>query len=215
MPVSLDFECEGLEPEKIQDVYFTCDKECPGTRSCYSDVTWVEEFIKRFDCLEDAVPGNNSDDIMERLPDGGICLCSTWYGFTGKDCTTYSEFTMILFALHVVVGFLAVWAALSGISISQQLKKRNAPRGKALFYSVVTNTIACITLIGWKLSAIIILLSPEQSTLDADRGRYIMENNNLQKIHPAEKFAQSIFIAATGIFALLGWFTLSLMCKPS
>lgn len=200
---------------------------CPGTRSCYLGHSWVNDLEHQIGCsllsnsnfLSDFQVDNDfSSFFVQNGLSTGICLCSTWYGFIGPECTAISRRTVLMLADQLLIllfaGYGLYWSTQLARTQKENLLK-NTPKGHVLYWALVANAMAFFSLSLWKILLLVILLTPNGMTEIYEEQASILGEIDLDvlKFHPAEFYGLGALVPITGIFSILSSFTLTLMCK--
>mmetsp|Transcript_7066 Transcript_7066/g.8140 ORF Transcript_7066/g.8140 Transcript_7066/m.8140 type:complete len:360 (-) Transcript_7066:206-1285(-) len=152
----------------------TTDLDCPLQQQlCYVDVDWLET-------------GES------------LCFCETWHGWTGNDCNEYGPgaiFYAILVSaslLILLVGFVFSLKAFSMLRSSKLLKRNSA------VLTLLLNTFAFATAIGWRASVLAVIFTPEKA------GEITGTDNGVddRKLHPLQNNVEKVFIGVTAVLAI-------------
>jgi len=116
------------------------DFECPSTKICYSNATWIAN--KTFD---------------------STCLCSTWYGWEGPNCDQLgisNFFQIILGAMTIVMCTISLLVVSMNL-IRLRINRRDIKLFNASNTTAMLAIPALISFIGWRSVIIAMAFSPE------------------------------------------------------
>ncbi len=162
----------------------TSDYDCNATGYvCYVNVTW------------------KNDLAAPPLDQPKFCACSSWYGWGGEDCTSFSAMSWIQVAGDGVVLLLATaLGVVLWYDVLQMLLKRQMGWNSTSL-TLVSTALGLQALFAWRLLTLIILLSPR---------KYDFTEIGSEKINVLS-IPMRPFIVITQVFAVVASLNVSVM----
>lgn len=158
------------------------DADCDGTRVCYVNMPWLED---------------GADP----------CLCLTFHGFQGADCTEFGSATVFQFVSVVMQFIAAVGLLLFSIRLCSDLvvsERHPCSLSSVTYYLLL---LGVFFLVCWRLTTMLMLLSPEKFT------RFQVSNfGDEQRFHELSTLEiTAVYVAAAA--GLLAFINTTMLCK--
>lgn len=157
------------------------DFDCPGTELCYKDLSWLD---------------NNTVSL---------CDCSSWWGFTGAQCTAAGPTTLYLIVSAAVIGCLAAFLLVfNGIILYNIITLGHTKKWNSNNATLLFTTLGCLGVLLWRIITIIMAFTPEKATLNL----ITLEDERLHILVPIEKITLGmsvLFGTLSAITVVIAW----------